>query len=191
MSAENRSDSAAPVMKGGEHWLRWLVPVLVVAEIGLIWTGAVGGAAAIGLAVGIESPVVVVGLRHFLVARAGYVREREQGVDGWSAFERGMAMVAPRMASRLLVTEIRLWVCLATWLARHHRREAEDFAYHRESMVKYLLVVVLFTLPVEVLAFEFLIPWGWLRWLLVVPAVTPGSAEPPAARPGRRFRRRA
>ncbi len=51
MSAENRSDSAAPVMKGGEHWLRWLVPVLVVAEIGLIWTGAVGGAAAIGLAV--------------------------------------------------------------------------------------------------------------------------------------------
>ena len=85
MSAENRSDSAAPVMRGGEHWLRWLVPVLVVAEIGLIWTGAVGG---------------------------------------WSAFERGMAMVAPRMASRLLVTEIRLWVCLATWLARHHRREA-------------------------------------------------------------------
>ena len=38
-------------------------------------------------------------------------------------------------------------------------------------MVKCLLVVVLFTLPVEVLAFDFLVPWGWLRWLLVVLAV--------------------
>jgi hypothetical protein len=168
MSAENGNGSAAPSMKGGERWLRWLIPVLVAAEIGLIWTGAVGGAAAIGLAAGIESLVAVVGLRHFLVARAVYVRERERGQDGWNAFERGVAMVAPRMAARLLVTEIRLWVCLATWLAWRYRRGPEDFAYHRRSIVKYFLVVVLFTLPVEVLAFELLIPWGWLRWVLVV-----------------------
>ncbi len=168
MSAENGNDSAAPVMKGGERWLRWLVPLLVAAEIGLIWTGAVGGAAAIGLAVGIESLVVVVGLRHFLVARAGYLQERERGQDGWNAFERGVAMVAPRMAARLLATEIRLWVCLATWLGRRHRRGPDEFTYHQGSIVKYLLVVVFFTLPVEVLAFELLIPWAWLRWVLVV-----------------------
>ncbi|MDO8672143.1 MAG: hypothetical protein Q7O66_12050, partial [Dehalococcoidia bacterium] len=67
--------------------------------------------------------------------------------------------------------EPKLWFCLATYLLRHHRPGPNDFSYRKRSMVGPLLLVVAFTTPVELLLVEMLVPWLWLRWVLLVLAV--------------------
>lgn len=67
--------------------------------------------------------------------------------------------------------ELRLWGALGLWLRRALRRPARDeaeFGYHRRSPLGALVWMALFTAPVELLAWELLIPWAWLRLALLI-----------------------
>lgn len=56
------------------------------------------------------------------------------------------------------------------WLRRRPLGENE-FAYHRRSQLIAFLVLLVFTLPVEILLVELLVPWDVVRWILLLAAV--------------------
>ena len=65
---------------------------------------------------------------------------------------------------RLIVLEVQLWTSLGTWLVRRRRPDGQMFTYHKQSIFGIFLIAALFSSPVEILLFELLIPWAWLRW---------------------------
>jgi hypothetical protein len=69
---------------------------------------------------------------------------------------------------RLIVLEMQLWASLFMWLFRSHRRRPQEFSYHKQSLFGVFLVAALFSSPIEILLFELLIPWAWLRWVLLI-----------------------
>ncbi|MDP9374779.1 MAG: hypothetical protein M3Q65_20495, partial [Chloroflexota bacterium] len=86
------------------------------------------------------------------------------------ALEDGMAALLPRPAARLCALELLLWVCTAMWLFRRGGGQPGEgeFSYHGRSPLGTFLWLVLLTAPLELLAWELLIPWAWLRLLLLV-----------------------
>jgi len=95
-----------------------------------------------------------------------------QGHDpgGSSAIERALGGFLPLPLARYAAAELLLWWYLARWISRRPV-PAGSFSYHRRSPIGPLLIVVALTTPIEVLLIELLLPWGWLRWLLLIAAV--------------------
>jgi hypothetical protein len=85
--------------------------------------------------------------------------------------ERALKWALPRRAARFVVLETQLWASLLLWLFRRRRPGTKDFTYHKNSILGVFIIAALFSSPVEILLFEFLIPWAWLRWLLLVASV--------------------
>ncbi len=158
-------------MKGG-RW--WLVLILGLVSLRLVlgrWSLFDARAATIVL-IGLEALALAVAGRQVVLAVRGYRRDRTAGLDVWAALEDGLAVLLPRPLARLAALEPRLWYCLGGWLARRGREtDALDFPYHRRSLVGAIVIVALLTAPVEVLFFELVIPWPWLRLLLLVAAI--------------------
>lgn len=87
------------------------------------------------------------------------------------AIERVMKWALPRRAARMVTLEFQLWACLVLWVFRRRRADASAFSYHKRSIFGVLLIAVLFSSPVEILLFEFLIPWTWLRLVLLIASI--------------------
>ena len=149
---------------------KWLLPLLIIIEAALVWTGVLDLAEAVGVIIGIEVLLALVAARQILTAMRRFRQGRDAGLDAWAALEDGLAVLLPRKVARVAAQEPRLWACLAQWALRRRPRQGE-FTYHRRSAVGPLLLAVVFTTPVEVLLFELLIPWSWLRWVLLVAAI--------------------
>jgi hypothetical protein len=62
------------------------------------------------------------------------------------------------------------FVGLARW-ARRRPTGLDEFTYHRRSQLIAFLVVLVVTLPVEVLLLELLVPWDPVRWVLLAVAI--------------------
>ena len=79
-------------------------------------------------------------------------------------------MTAISRALLLPIACLGRWVAaVSLWVARRPRAtSADEFAYHRRSMLWAFLVILVFGAPVELLLIELLVPWEWLRWLLLV-----------------------
>lgn len=118
------------------RWRRvgpWAIPVLVTAEVCLVWSGRLGLQAAVLVGVVIETALWSSALVGAGVGLASYRQARTSGVDAWRAAEEGLAALVPRLLARALLLEARLWVCLARWaLGRHPGRHAGALAYHRQ-----------------------------------------------------------
>ncbi len=85
--------------------------------------------------------------------------------------EKVLTMGLPLPLARLLMAEPRMSWCLGRWVLRRRPRGTNSFSYHKRSLLGAMIVVVLFTTPVEVLLFELLIPVLWIRVALLVAAV--------------------
>ena len=94
---------------------------------------------------------MLVAARQTVVALRRYRGRRAVGADVWSGLEDAVTVYLPRKLARLVVLEPRLWICLVRWIARRGRRGPGSFPYARRSLFPLVAVVVLFTLPVEVL----------------------------------------
>lgn len=123
---------------------------------------------AIGLILAIEAALFLVASRQVIVVTRRYRRERRAGLDRWDAFEEGLAVVLPPVVAKFVAAEIRLPTYLFQRLTGRTKLREGEFSYHRGSLMGPLFVVVLFTAPVEILLFELLVPWAWLRWLLLI-----------------------
>lgn len=147
--------------------LKWVLPILVLIEGGLIWSGRLDLKNAVIVVAVIEALLVVAVVGEVLPAARRYRRGRSEGLDFWTALEDGLAAIMPRKLARIAVMEPRLFACLARWALRRVRPTEDGFGYHKKSPLGYIVLMVLMTAPVEVLIFEILIPWAWLRWALL------------------------
>lgn len=147
--------------------LKWALPILIVIEVGLIWSGRLDLKDALIAVAAIEMLLVVTVIGEILLVARRYRRGRSEGLDFWTALEGGLATIMPRKLARVSVMEPRLFACLARWALRRLRPAEGEFGYHRKSQLGYIVLMVVMTAPVEVLVFEILIPWAWLRWTLL------------------------
>lgn len=150
---------------------KWLLLALVIAEAILVGAGILDIRAAIGVVVAIEALLFIVAGRQAIAAVRQFRRQRESGLDAWTALEDGLEVFLPRRVARVVALEPRLWFCLWRWAFRRVRTGANDFPYHSRSVLGYFCILILFTTPAEIFLLELLVPWSWLRWLLLVAAV--------------------
>lgn len=151
--------------------LKWSLPILILVEIVLVRAGWLSIGQAVAIVVIIEGALTLVaGIQAIRVVRR-YRHQRAAGRGGVEAFEDALTLLMPQRLARLVALELRLWICLGRWLFRRHRPDERDFSYRKRSIVSALVVLVILTAPVEILILELLIPWAWLRWVLLALAV--------------------
>lgn len=155
-------------MKKVERVLKWSLPLLVAAEIVLVRLGIFGLREVVLLVIGIEVLLLLLGTSQLFAATRRYRRGTAGGLDRWAALEEGLAVVLPRSVAKIVVLEPRLWVCFVRWALGRRRYSEEEFSYHRRSPLGMLVVMVLLVSPVELLLLHLLIPWTWLKILLLV-----------------------
>lgn len=151
--------------------MKWLLPILVLAEIVLVRGGVLTVGQAVLAIVLIEGALALIAARQAVGAVRRFRAGRCDGLDPWTAAEDAFAVVFPRPVARFLVLEPRVWVCLVRWATRRYRPGPDDLPYHGRTVLGTFLVIVTLTTPVEILLFEVLIPWAWLRWVVLVLAI--------------------
>ncbi|MGB3635083.1 MAG: hypothetical protein WA982_13650 [Rubrobacteraceae bacterium] len=151
--------------------LKWLLPVLIVCEIGLVRLKILDLKEAVFIVVGAEVLLLVVGGTQIRSAVREYRRNRAAGFDGWKALEGGVDVLLPRLAARLIVSELRLFYCLLRWVLRRTRLREGEFSYHKRSTLDMFVLMIVLVSPVEVLVIELLLqaflPLLWLRILVL------------------------
>ena len=154
---------------------KWLLPVLVLVEVALVRLELLNLRDAVLILVAVEVLLLLTGGTLLLSAVREYRRNRAAGFDGWRAFESGIAVLLPRLVSRLIVSELRLFYCLILWAMRRTQLREGEFSYHKRSTMDMLILMVVLVTPVEILVIELLLqaflPLLWLRILLFLLAV--------------------
>ena len=146
-----------------KHALKVLVLLVVLAEVILVWSGVMDLGDAVLLVAGLEALLFVAGLGGLVLVVGRYRKERRAGMDVWRALEDGLSLVLPRAMARLAVKEPRLLVCLFRWTFRRVKLTNEEFAYHKRSLLRAIVPLLMVSAPVElvvvhVLALAFS-PW--------------------------------
>ena len=151
--------------------LKVLVPLVVLAEVVLVWSGVMDLGDAVILVAGLESLLFVAGLGGFVLVVGRYRRGRQAGMDAWKALEDSLSIVLPRAVARLIVKEPRLLVCLFRWTIWRVRLTDEEFAHHKRSLLRAILPLLVVSAPVELILVHVLAlalsPWWWLKWVLL------------------------
>ncbi|MGF1473879.1 MAG: hypothetical protein ACFB50_19330 [Rubrobacteraceae bacterium] len=151
--------------------LKWLLPVLIVAEVTLVRLDLLDLRDAMFILIVVEILLLIVGGKQVLRAVREYRRNRDSGFDGWRALEGGLTILLPQLAARLIVSELRTFYCLFKWALRRTRLRKEEFSYHKRSTLDMLVLMIVLVTPVEVLVIELLLqaflPLIWLRVLVV------------------------
>ncbi len=150
---------------------KWALLVLILAEVLLVRFNLLDIRTAIGIVVAVELLLFLVAFRQVFVAVRTYKRDRQAGLDGWKALGNGLEVFMPRVVSSVVVSEFKLWFCLGIWLLRQSRPKENEFTYHKKSILRVFPLILLFTTPVEVFLMELLLPWAWLKWLLIILAI--------------------
>ena len=151
--------------------LKWLLPAVILVEAVLVWSGEFRLGDAVLVVAGIEVLLLLVGMGQVLLVFRRYRGGRRAGLGPWEAFEGGLALILPRPVVRLVISEPRLFACLVRWAFGRGRPGADEFAYGKGSPLGMLVFMVVLTAPVEVVFWELLVPWAWLRWVLLVLSV--------------------
>lgn len=151
--------------------LRWSLPVVLLVEAALVWFGELGIGGAILVVAVFEVVLLLVGIGGLLLVVRRYRGGRRDGLDAWSALEGGLSLVLPRPVAKLAVSEPRLFLCLGRWAFGRSGSGEAEFGYGNGSPLGMLIVMVLLTAPVEVVFWELLVPWAWLRWALLALSV--------------------
>jgi hypothetical protein len=151
--------------------LKVLVPLVVLAEVILVWSGVMDLGDAVLVVAGLEALLFLVGLGGLVLVMRRNWKERKAGLEPWRALEDGLSLVLPRTAARFVLHEPRLFISLFRWTFRRVKRADDEFAHHRRSLLRAIVPVVIVTSPVELLVVHLLAqafsPWGWLKWALL------------------------
>jgi hypothetical protein len=148
--------------------LKWLLPILIVIEIIMVFSGIIDLKTAIGIVVGVELSLIIVGTSQIVRVIRRYKQNRTKGITVWVALVDGLSIVLPTSAARVVVLEFQLWTSLFIWTFHLHRRNPRAFSYHKHSVLGIAIGIVLFCCPFEIAIFELLLPWAWVRWVLLI-----------------------
>jgi hypothetical protein len=150
-----------------ERVLKWVLPLLLLGNLILVGSGVLEAQTALLVGAVAEGALLLVAGRQIWVAVRRYRQDRAAGLDLETALEEGMAVFLPRPAARLAALEPRLWITLVRWLTR--RPVGPDtYPYAKRSVLGAFLAVAVFSAPVEIFAFELLIPWPPVRVLFLL-----------------------
>lgn len=144
--------------------LRTAFLALVVLDLILTYQHVLSPSSAAAL----EGLALLIGGVQVWRAHRAHRQDRSSGHTSWKALEDGLGYLLPRPLARFLVLELRLWAYLYIWVFRRYRPSANAFPYLRHSSVGVLLLALGFSAPVEFLLYEALIPWPWVRVLLLI-----------------------
>ena len=151
--------------------MKILVPLVVLAEAILVWSGAMDLGDAVLVVAGLEMVILLVGMGSMIFVVRRYRTRRRAGLGPWRALEDGLALVLPRSVATFVLHEPRLLVSLFRWTFRRVRLDEGEFAYHRRSLLRAIVPVVIVTSPLELLVVHLLAqalsPWAWLKWALL------------------------
>ncbi|MFF5333643.1 hypothetical protein [Streptomyces sp. NPDC013181] len=145
-----------------------MTPVVVVAEVGLVWGGVFDVGQAVVVGVVVEALLAAVVVTQLVVASRAYAASRRRGTDGQEALNRALAAVLPGPVAKAVGMEFGLFRALWRWVRR--RPDVPEgrvpLAYGAE--IRPLMWALVFLAPLEIAAVEFLLPWRVARIVLLV-----------------------
>ena len=154
-----------------KRMLKWFLPALIVVEIALVWGNVLDAGTALLVGGAVEGLLLLVVAGEIALMVRDYRRNRAAGLNVETAVIEGLSVLLPRPVARFVALEPRIWICLYRWAFRRRPLAAEEFRYSKRSMMGTMLAFVVMVIPVETLAYEFLIPWPWLRWVLFLATI--------------------
>ncbi len=154
-----------------KRMLKWFLPALIVAEIALVWGNVLDVSTALLVGGAVEGLLLLVVAGEIALMVRDYRRNRAAGLNVEAAVIEGLSVLLPRPVARFIALEPRIWICLYRWAFRRRPLAADEFRYSKRSMMGTMLAFVVMVVPVETLAYEFLIPWPWLRWVLFLATI--------------------
>ena len=151
--------------------LKLALPVLILTELFLVWSGVMELRDALFIVVGVEVLLLVVGAGNLVLILRRYRRGRKEGLDVWKTLEDSLAVTLPRTVAQLVLKEPRIFISLFRWTFRRVRLAEGEFGYHRRSALREIVPLIVVATPMElvlvhVLAIAFS-PWEWLKWALL------------------------
>lgn len=151
--------------------LKLVLPLVVILEVFLVWSGVMDLGSAVLVVLGVEALALALATGGLLLATRRYRRERGLGIDRWKALEDALSQVMPRKAARLVLHEPKLFVALFRWIFRRAKSGRNEFGYHKRSMLRALLPMMIFVAPVELAVLHLLLhifsAWLWLHFALL------------------------
>jgi len=166
--ADAPTTSGRAPAEGRARWLKRTLWLLVTATLLLTATGVLAGSTALALLALLETAVLVLGL---LLSVQSIRHARRAGQSAPAVLRAVLAAFLPDRLARFVVLELRAFATLARWLFHRRALPAESFSYRSRSLLGPLLLLAIVTTPAEFVLVHLLLPWPWLRWLLMGTAV--------------------
>nr|BBC15208.1 hypothetical protein [Streptomyces sp.]BBI93426.1 hypothetical protein [Streptomyces sp.] len=150
---------------------RWAAPTVVLAQVCLVWTGvfSLGEAVAVGLA--LELLLAGIVITEITLARRAFKASRSQGADGQEALNQALSAVLPGPVAKAMGMEFGLFRALWRWMRRKPDAPEDHAILTYGSEIKPIMWVMVFLVPLEILAVEFLVPWPVVRITLLILSV--------------------
>lgn len=150
---------------------RWAAPTVVLAQVCLVWTGvfSLGQAVVVGLL--LELLLAGIVITEITLARRAFRASRSQGADGQEALNKALSAVLPTPVAKVMGMEFGLFRALWRWMRRKPDAPEGHKVLTYGSEIKPIMWVMVFLVPLEILAVELLIPWLTVRIILLVLSV--------------------
>lgn len=155
-------------MRQVRRWARWLIPMLIVAQLASILTGLQLPVTLLPVLVGLEFLLAAIFLARLAGAARTARRQRTPG-DPWEVtLEATISSLAPGPIGGLVVSEARIFVTFGRWLGmRLFHRPATGYSYHRDLILIGWAMLFALSAPAEMILLHLLIPWAPVRWVLL------------------------
>jgi hypothetical protein len=150
---------------------RWAAPTVVLAQVCLVWTGvfSLGEAVAVGLVLEVLLAGIVIA--EITLATRAFRTSKSQGADGQEALRQALSAVLPAPVAKAMAMEFGLFRALWRWIRRKPDVPEGHQILSYGSEIKPIMWVMVFLVPLEILAVELLIPWTVARITLLVLSV--------------------
>ncbi|GHG47832.1 hypothetical protein [Streptomyces griseocarneus] len=148
--------------------LKWVAFTVIAVQLTLVATGVLDLADAVLIATGVEILTGVLALGLAVAARVVYRRLRRSGVPRWDAFLEAAGTVLPRPMLTLIRHELGGVMSIALLVRGRKDVPADATVIRYGANQKIFLLVMMFTGPLEIFLAELLVPWPWLRTVLLI-----------------------
>jgi hypothetical protein len=148
--------------------LKWMAFTVIAVQVTLVATGVLDLGNAVLIAVGIEILTGALALGLALTARVVYRRLRQSGVPRWDAFLEAAGTVLPRPMLTLIRYELGGVMSIVLLLRGRKDVPADATVIRYGANQKVFLLVMMFLGPLEIFLAELLVPWPWLRIVLLI-----------------------
>lgn len=146
---------------------KWTAPTVVLAQVCLAWTGVLSLDEAVVVGLALEALLAGVVVAELALAGRAFKASRSQGADGQEALGQALSAVLPAPVAKAVGMEFGLFRALWCWIRRKPDvpEGCEILPYGSE--IKPLMWAMVFLVPLEMLAVEFLVPWTVVRIALL------------------------